>query len=842
MMGHRTDLEPPPFAFDTAELHYAADRPVRPTHVRIEVTLDFAERSVSGRCRTTVKAVREVRTLSFDAVELDVSACEVDGDEADFDNDGKRLLVHLRRPLAEGREATVAVTYRCTPRRGLWFVGPDSGYPKRRLQAWTQGQDEDSRAWYPCLDAPAQKATTEVIATFPKRMTALSNGKKVSDVVNGATRTVHHRLDVPHSPYLVTLVVAELDEHVAQAGKTKVRTLFPRGRKADALRCCGRTPQMVKLYEDLAGAPYPWGDYAQVFVSEFIFGGMENTGATTLTDAVLHDERAHLDYSAEPLVSHELAHQWFGDWLTCRDWPHGWLNEGFATYCEVLWKEHADGVDEADQQRKVDLDEYLDEAAERYARPIVERKFDAPIELFDRHLYEKGSTVLHALRRWLGDGDFKRAVRAYVKRHGGGAVETVDLARAIEDATGKNPDRFFDELVYRAGHPQLKVKLSHDAEGGRLDVRVEQTQGGEPYHLPLDVRVVSGGKTVEQVLQLEKAEQVFHLPCARPPAQALVDPRRDLPGTVEVDKPVAWWRAELKGAPVARARTEAAAALGKDGSGESLDALSRALHDEKEFWGTRAACAHALAHARSPKARALLLAGLNVKHPKARRAVVSALGTFKTDAAAAKALAALARKGDPSCFVEGEAARSLGKVGGAEALAVLGAMLKRPSFADTVAIGALDGLAELQDPKGWPLVVAATRYGAAPFARRAAVMAAAKLAEAADKEREAVDLIARLLEDPLYRVRLAAIEAARALGDERLIGPLSSLPFLDGRERRSAREAVRALRAKQGHAKELADLRRDVDRLKADTKELGEKLAAADAGRKKKGRAARGRS
>ncbi|MBL8955870.1 MAG: HEAT repeat domain-containing protein [Myxococcaceae bacterium] len=832
----RSDLEPPPFAFDTAELHYAADRPVRPTHVRIEVTLDFPSRSIAGRCTTTVKAVRDVRSLSFDAVELDVSAVTVDGRPADFDNDGKRLLVQLNRTLTEGHDATVAVTYRCTPRRGLYFVGPDHGYPKRRPQVWTQGQDEDSRAWFPCLDAPAQKATTEVIATFPKKMTALSNGNKVGDVVKGALRTVHHRLDVPHSPYLVTLVVAELDEHVAFAGKTKVRTLFPRGQKADALRCCGRTPQMLKVYEDLAGCAYPWGDYAQVFVSEFIFGGMENTGATTLTDAVLHDERAHLDYSAEPLISHELAHQWFGDWLTCRDWPHGWLNEGFATYCEVLWKEEADGIDEADHQRRADLAEYLDEAAERYTRPIVERKFDAPIELFDRHLYEKGAVVLHALRRWLGDADFKKAVRTYVKRHGGGAVETVDLARAVEDATGKNPDRFFDELVYRAGHVQLKVKLEHDAEAGRLDVRVKQTQGGEPYHLPLDVHLVTGGKTFEHVLELEKTEQVFHLPCARPPAQALVDPRRDLPGTVDVDKPAAWWRTELKLAFVARARTEAAAALGKDGSADSIEALGRALRDEKAFWGTRAACAKALGQTRTPAAKALLLGALAVRHPKARRAVVAALGTFRDDAAVAKALAALCKKGDPSCFVEAEAARALGRSRAADALPVLGAMLKRRSFADTVAIGALEGLAELSEPKAWPLVVGATRFGQAPFARRAAVTALAKLAEPAGKKREAVDLIGHLLEDPLYRVRLAAIDAARELGDDRLVGPLSSTPFFDGRERRNAREAVRALRAKQGSAKELAELRRDVDALKTETKALAEKLAARAVGAVKRAR------
>ncbi len=831
MPGQRVDLEPPPFAFDSATVHYAADRPVRPAHVRIEVTLDFDERSLTGRCSTLVKAVRQVSSIAFDAVELDVQSCDVDDARADFDNDGERVVVHLKKPLAAGAEAKVVIGYRCTPRRGLYFIGPDRQYPKRPLQAWTQGQDEDSRCWFPCLDAPAQKATTEVIATFPKRMTALSNGAKVSDVVKGASRTVHHRLEVPHSPYLVTLVVGELEEHVASAGKVKVRTLYPRGRRADALRCVARTGRMLKMFEDLTGCAYPWGDYAQVFVGEFIFGGMENTGATTLTDAVLHDERAHLDYSAENLISHELAHQWFGDWLTCRDWPHGWLNEGFATYSEVLWKEHADGDDEADHQRRLDLEEYLDEASERYARPIVERRFDEPIELFDRHLYEKGALVLHALRRWLGDADFSKAVRLYVGRHGGGAVETVDLARAIEEATGKNPDRFFDQYVYRAGHPALSVKLEHDAERKVLTVRVKQTQGGEPYRLTLPLRVVEGGRVVDQPLDVERNEQVFQVSCERPPSLAIVDGRRDLPGTVEVEKPAAWWRAEVRTAPWARARTEAAVALGKDGSAASLDALSEVLLDESAFWGTRGACARALARARTPRAKALLLKALKVKHPKARRSVVVALGTFKEDDEVGRALTALCRRGDPSGFVEGEAARALGKVRAAGARQVLAAMLKRPSFADTVASGALDGLAELQDREGFPLAVAATRYGAAPIARRAAVMAVARLAEVAQRKQEAVDLIARLLADPMFRVRLAAIEAARLLADERLIGPLTRTPFLDGRERRHAREAVRAIRTGSGVAKQLAELRRDVERLQGETKELREKLEAP--GRKK---------
>src|SRR5689334_20981710 len=141
MHGQRLDLEPPPFAFETATVHYAADRPVRPTHVRIEVALDFDKQSLTGVCTTKLKAVRQLDAIAFDAVELEVDACEVDGKRADFDNDGARLLVH--KALKAGAEATVVVRYRCTPRRGLYFIAPDKQYPARPVQAWTQGQDED---------------------------------------------------------------------------------------------------------------------------------------------------------------------------------------------------------------------------------------------------------------------------------------------------------------------------------------------------------------------------------------------------------------------------------------------------------------------------------------------------------------------------------------------------------------------------------------------------------------------------------------------------------------------------------------------------------------------------
>jgi aminopeptidase N len=822
---HRID-EPHPFALESARLHYAADRPVVAQHLSLELALDFDAQRISGSVTHTVKAVRTVRCITFDAVDLEVSKVEVDGKPASFDaSSGEQLHVTLPRALKAGATAKVKVTYRAAPQRGLFFVGPDEWYPKRPRQAWTQGQDIDSRHYFPCLDTPSQKCPSEVKATFPAGMTALSNGRLVADSTKNGKRTMHFRLDQPHSPYLVTLVVGDFTVIEQKAGATRIRTLVEPSREADARRTVKRTPQMLALFEKLTGVPYPWGDYAQVFVSEFIFGGMENTSATTLTDAVLFDERAALDYDADSLLAHELAHQWFGDLVTCRDWPHGWLNEGFATYAEVLWKEQAEGPDAADHQRKEDLEAYLGEVSERYARPIVARKFDAPIDLFDRHLYEKGGLVLHELRTRLGDEAFFAVLRHYVATHAGGTVETVDLARAVERVTGRNLDRFFDEYVFRAGHPKLEVEASWDADRKVVRLAVKQAQDGDAYELTLPVQLSVKDEVTTHELPVCEKEHVFFLPAEREPDWCAVDPRGDRLATLEEKKPVGWWREQLAKAPAARARTAAAEALAKKPGAATVAALAKALGAERVFHGTRAACAKALAALRSPDAKKALLGALSVKHPKVRRAVVAALGDFREDVEVAKALTDVCRKGDPSYFVEAEAARALGKVRGQGAFEVLVSMLERPGFGDTVRCGALEGLAELRDRRAWPHVLEAAKYGAPAIARRAAVMALAKLAEPAEKKTEAVELLSGFLRDSSFRVRLAAIQAATALGDERMVGPLSSTPFLDGREQRLAREAVRALRAKSPQ-KELQSLRGDLEKLKAELRALQEQVDA----------------
>ena len=707
-----------PFVLGGARPYYVPDRVCDVEHVRVEVALDFERAAVDGTCTLTLRPLNDgAARLTLDAVEMEIASVTVDGKASAFGYDGKQLTIDLGERQA-GDRIELQVRYRCVPRRGLYFIRPDRFYPDRPTQAWSQGQDEDNRCWFPCFDHPHEKSTSEVIATVPEKMTVVSNGKLLAVVENkDATRTFHFRQDVPHASYLVTLVAGEYVELTDSVDGVALRYLVPAGREEDARRSFGRTGEMVRLFAEKTGQPYPWSSYTQVAVAEFIFGGMENTSATTLTDNTLHDARAHLDFSSEPLVAHELAHQWFGDLLTCRDWSQAWLNEGFATYFEIVWREHIEGEDVADYDRLIDQEAYFDEDDARYRRPIVANVFHAPIDVFDRHLYEKGGAVLHMLRHQLGEARFWKAIRRYVQKHARGSVETRDLARAVDEATGVNVDRFFDRWVFRAGYPDLKVEYSWDDERKRARLAFKQAQeikeDAPPFVLPLTVRFVVDAKEHDVTLTLDEAEQTFLVPLDGKPSQAVIDPRNHFLKRLDAKKPDEAWHAELAGARHGIDRIVAARALGKAGEPTAVAPLSRALVEDS-FWAARGEAALALGRIRTEAARAAIAAAVSTeKHAKARRMMVRALGQFRGDEEAGAA-AAVVLAGDDSYFVEAEAATALAKTRTQGAYQAIAAALGRPSYLDVIRSACIGGLAELRDERAVEVALDEAKRGNPP--------------------------------------------------------------------------------------------------------------------------------
>lgn len=820
-----------PFALPDSPRRFARDREVDLLHVVIELDVDFDGKSLTGTVTHRLKALRPgVKRVKLDAVEMDVSEVRLDGEAVEFRHDGEKLTVLCGKALREGRPAELSVDYTCTPRRGFYFLGPDAANPRRVPHAWSQGQDEDSRHWWPVFDYPNEKVGSEMIATVPADMFALSNGELLSNKKKGNRRRLHWKQAMPHVPYLVTLAVGPFEKVELQRKGVPMTTWCLPGRAEEAKRVVADTAAMVELFSEKTGVPYPYEKYDQVFVEGFIFGGMENTSATTLTDLVLHDERAAIDYSAEDLISHELAHQWWGNLVTCRDWSQAWLNEGFATYFEVVWKEHARGDDEAWMLQQELKEQYFAEDAGVYRRPIVCRLYDEPIELFDAHLYQKGSWVVSMLRDSLGETLFWRALKTYLKEHAGANAETDDLRRAVEKASGRNYERFFEQWIERAGYPELKASAEWDEDAGEYALEIEQTQEGEDtpeaFDLNLEVGLQVEGQWRIETIEFSERRRTFVFRLPAEPTAACVDPRDRVLKTLAFKRPVAQLERALLEAPWAAARFEAAGALGKNGSPRAVKVLARALTDDV-FWGVQAAAAQALGASRSEEALSTLAKAMRShEHPKTRRAVAGALGSFRS-AKAAKALARVVKEGDPSYFVESTAATALGQTRrpGSLELLVEAVGSRKTTWNEVVRCGAIAGLGALGTEHRAAAVEALLPWTAPKKnvrCQQAAARALGVIGRGDDRARERLE---DLLEEGEFRVKLQAAQSLGSLGDRGSAPALSAMAgsALDGRERRQAREALRRLgRGDESRAQRALD---EADALKADHRKLKDRLA-----------------
>jgi len=822
------------FAFAGTRPKFAPDRIVLVEHLRLDIAVDMIAKEITGTVTLRGRVLdREARTVELDAVELLIRRVTVDGAEVAFRHDGRRLAFEI----GDRAEVEIAVDYHAAPRRGLYFIAPDEGYPHKPTQVWTQGQDEDSRYWFPCFDAPIAKATSEVIVTVPANLFALSNGALIADRTDGDLRTLHWKLDVPHSCYLVTLAVGDFATIETSWREIPVVYYVQRGLEAACERTLARTPQMLELFSEQFGVAYPYPRYAQVFVADFIFGGMENTSATTLTDTVLMDERAALDYDIDSLVAHELAHQWFGDLVTCRDWGEGWLNEGFATYSEYLWRENYEGRDAADLELEDWADSYFGEDSGRYRRTIATKLYEEPIDIFDHHLYDKGGRVLHMLRHLLGDAAFFASLRHYLTKHRHGVVESRDLARAFDDATGKNLDWFFSQWVIDGnGHPELDVRFSYDAATTTVTTTVEQThkvEGATPlFRIPTVLRFRVGREDVDVEIEVIEKRHTFHTKLAGEPTQMIFDPGRVVLSATKVEKPERVWIVELADATLGIDRGAAAGALAKRGGSAVERALGEALAGDAS-WAVRGAAATGLGTLRTASARDRLIQALDRDdHPRARRAIVKALGAFVHDEVAAAAVAEIVDRGDASYFVEAEACLALGKTRSPRAGELLRAAATRESFTDVIRQHAYRGLAEARDDSAVTLLLDGTAWGRPTQGRRAAASALAQLVRGR-RDREARDVreqLERLLSDRDFRVQAAAVEALAVIGDPAACGALNAMIAreLDGRLRRRGREVVRDLAEGTAQAEEIRRLRDEVGELRSALGGMRERLESLE--------------
>src|SRR6059058_4257993 len=760
-------------------------------HQRIEVrNFDWDSTSFDGRVTTTLVALRP----GLDSVILDAGARLImariaDGRGATLRSErhGDTLVVHPARPIAFHDTLRFSIDYhaRVDNGQGLTFIQSE-GQAHRPQQIWSQGEDHNNHFWFPTYDFPNDKMSWELVATVPQQYTVVSNGRLVADrKLPGGSHTVTWRQDLPSSTYLVSLIVAPLvkladrwrsipvDYYVYHADSDRARRLF------------GVTPDMIDAYARLTGLPYPWVKYAQTTVADF-FGGMENVSATTLVDW-LPDDRAYLDrpWYQWILIPHELAHQWFGDYVTTENWANMWLNEGFAEflpgqYWRVKLGPHAED------------DYYLDEY--RQYLQIDRRKSMALAALGSNNVYPKGALVLRMLLRYLGPERFWASLQAYLTRHALGNATSDDLRQAVLDATGENLDWFWNQWIYAAGHPRFVVTAAYDTAARKLTLTVKQTQSDsgrsgvdtsgvrfetpKAFHMPVTIRVGTAGGDVVRRARLEAREQTIEVPgLASPPTMVVFDDGNTILKELTFDQPTVWLATQLRRDADLWNRQWVIEELAKrPADATALAALARAA-TSADYFRTRAGAVEALGAVPVANTAAPLAAALRDTSAQVRRAGVAALGQL--GGARAAELARATFQTDPSYEVRAAALTALVRADSTARDSAVAWGLATPSYQDVIQEAAYRIIAQTRDTAAIPRVeerLATDRLAAHVLA-----------ALAARGSGHALDLLAAHLNDNRPVVRRWVVEAfqftlPRQLGVPRLQAVVGTLKYPDTRK------------------------------------------------------------
>ncbi len=554
-------------------------------HTKLDVSFDWNKKFLYGKATIKLKP----HFYPVDAVWLNARGMEIkevklisgkDSVNAAYSYNDDSLNIKLGREYKNNEEYTLFINYISKPDelkdlggseaitsdKGLYFINPDGKIPDKPKEIWTQGETQSNSVWFPTIDVPNQKTTEEINITVANNYKTLSNGLLVkSENHPDGTRTDSWKLDKPHAPYLFMMAIGEYSI-VKDTWKGKEVSYYvePEFEKS-ARKIFSNTPEMIDFFSKSLGVDYAWPKYSQVVARDYVSGAMENTSATLHGSFLQRDERELIDETNEDVISHELFHQWFGDLVTCESWSNIPLNESFATYGEYLWNEHKYGREEADIGLNSDLNGYLREAKTKQV-DLIRFNYDSREDMFDRHSYAKGGTILNMLRRAVGDDAFFASLKKYLETNAYKAVEVHQLRLAFEEVTGEDMNWFFNQWFLSKGHPELKISYNWNDSNMLQKVVIEQTQdlATTPlYRIPLDIDIYfSDSKRRERVVLTDK-NQTFEFRCERKPAVVNVDAEKMLTGTKEDNHTEAEWITLYEKGPLFLDRFESLKAIAK---------------------------------------------------------------------------------------------------------------------------------------------------------------------------------------------------------------------------------------------------------------------------------------
>ncbi|WBA41383.1 M1 family aminopeptidase [Hymenobacter canadensis] len=571
-------------------------------HTKLDVRFDYAKRYLYGKEWVTLKPhAYATDSLRLDAKGMDIKQVAlVNGQQLTplkFDyTDQNNLRIYLGKAMAPGTSYTVYIEYTAKPdelkvqgsaaisdAKGLYFINPDSAVAGKPVQIWTQGETEASSAWFPTIDRPNQKTTSEISLTVPSKYVTLSNGALVSQTPAGAgLRTDTWKMDLPHAPYLFMMAVGDFKIYKETWRGKEVSYYLEPKYAPFAKQIFGNTPDMLEFFSNRLGVEYPWNKYAQVVVRDYVSGAMENTSATLHGEFVQMTDKQLLDreYGNESVIAHELFHQWFGDYVTAESWSNLTVNESMADFSEGLYAEHKYGADAGDSHNHRNLRNYLRSAPDAQ-KNLVRFHYADKEEMFDLVSYQKGGAILDMLRTYLGDDVFFAGLQKYLQDNKFGNGEAHQQRLAMEAVSGQDLNWFYNQWYFGTGHPIVTIDYAWDAAQKVQSVTVKQTQPGTPFQLPFAIDYYVNGQPQRQRVMMTQATQTFTMPLSAKPNLVDVDAEKTLVWQQTDNKPVAEFAYQYAHAPLYVARREAllAAAAKQDTDAAARKLLLAGLND-----------------------------------------------------------------------------------------------------------------------------------------------------------------------------------------------------------------------------------------------------------------------
>jgi aminopeptidase N len=491
-------------------------------HYTFYVVLNDSNNVIRGTAQVTTGFTEKENTVRLDLVNknkdgkgMRVTSVLKNGVDLEYEQDQQHLIISDTG--TPGNENTYTISYEGIPADGLIIGNTKFGARSFFADNWPNR----AHNWIPCNDHLSDKATVDFIVTAPDHYQVISNGKKIEETnLPGHLKLTHWKENIPLPTKVMVIGVTNFAvNHFADVDCIPVSSWVYPENKDSGFKHYAIAKNILQWYIKEIG-PYAYEKLANV-QSKTIFGGMENAGC------IFYFENSVNDKGLESLFAHEIAHQWFGDHVTEKDWPHLWLSEGFATYMTDLYLENKYGKDSLKnllkQQRETVLKFY-----KKQKTPVVDTSEKNNLKnLLNANSYQKGAWVLHLLRTKVGDSLFWQGIRTYYKTYSGSNANTTDLEKIFEKVTHQNLKTFFNQWLFFTGQPILNIQWSYNQTKKIVSIKIEQTQK-DFFEFPLEIAFKNGGKTIIKTIDIKNKITNKEIPLAMKPTEIILDPNVNL--------------------------------------------------------------------------------------------------------------------------------------------------------------------------------------------------------------------------------------------------------------------------------------------------------------------------